>query len=122
MISLWLLTTTTGCITAVHYLMWFDETRKGLGNFLKRFVQKQMPTNNGEYSSISESENDELTLFFFIKRMLFPVVATAVVGVTIIDIYFFSFAAKHHKASSDINDFVILFPWPFVGPFLSYLI
>ena len=93
--------------------MWFRETRINLGKFLKRFVQKYMPTNIGEYNSISESaENDELTLFFFIQRMLFPMMATAITVVTIADICFFSIAAKYHKTTANIGNFVTLFPLP----------
>ena len=95
--------------------MWFKETRINLGKFLKRFIQKYMPTNNGEYDSISESENNELTLFFFIRRMLFPMMATAITVVTIADICFFSIAAKYHKTTSNIGNFVILFPLPFLA-------
>ena len=76
---------------AVHHLMLSKETRIVLGKFLKKFVQKYMPTEedpsipnsmqtNREEDPLSRSENyDELILFFFIKRAVFPVMATAVV-------------------------------------------
>ena len=75
-----------------------------------------MPTNNEEYSPISESENDELILFIFIQRILFPMMATAVLGITITDIYFLSDAVKNKRAN--IITFFILFPWPEMGFFI----
>ena len=115
MIMLLLQAITLACIIVIHYFMRFKENRKSLGKFVKRFVQKYMPTNNEEYSQISESENDEVILSFFIKGAIFPMMATAVVGVTIVDLYFFSIAAKYHKTSSNIGNFLILFPLPIVA-------
>ena len=118
---MWLITTTFGCITAVHYLMWFKETRKSIGKFLKRFVQKYMPTNNGDYTSIPESENDELILFLFIQRILFPTMGTAVLVITIADLSFFSIMAEYHRYFPYIYNFYLLFPWPMVAIFTLFI-
>ena len=127
MICLWLLTTTVCCIAALHYVLWFKETRNSLGRFLNKFVQKHMPpnnkeyspksmrTNNKEYSPIPEPENDEnyeLILFFLIKRAIFPVMATATVGLTVADVYVSSITVKYHHTTSNIDNFFIFFPWP----------
>ena len=123
---------------AVHCLMLSKEIRIVLGKFLKKFVQKympreehpsipnSMPTNTEEDPLISRSENYdelisrsekyELILFFFIKRGIFPVMATAVVGLTVADVCFFSIAVKYHETSSHISDHIFLFPWPYIAP------
>ena len=115
-ISFWLIITTSYCIIAAHCLMGHQKTRRCLGKYLKKFVQKYTSKSRKGYSSIPESENklnDELTLFFFIERILFPMMAAAVLSLTAVDIYFF---LKYYNRSVrfDMN-FNILFPLPLVG-------
>ena len=125
----WLITTSFLCITAIHCLMWFPKSRKYLDEYLKRYIQKYLPNpskidkkrkrysaisddDRKGYSEIPDDDIDESTLFFFIERILFPVMVTAAAGLTAADIYFFTTYNSVSKYTSDSSFF--LFPWPFI--------
>ena len=83
--------------------MWFKETREHLGNYLKRYLQKYVPENDGQ-ATRAESES---TLLFFLQKGLYPIMAIAVITFTITDFILFS---KYRHTS--YKKFLSLFPIP----------
>ena len=93
--------------------MCFKKPREFLGKLIEKHVW-----NNKFITSIigkkESSSNHEKNFYFFIERVVFPVMLMAVTLVTIIDIYFY---CKYHSTSArEDPKFLYLFPIPVVAP------